>query len=705
MKNIAVFASGNGSNFQAIIDAVKDGRLEANIRLLVCDKPGAYAIERAKAAGIDYFVFRSKDYANKEQYEREILTRLADLDIDLIVLAGYMRLIGKTLLSAYEGRIINIHPSLLPAFPGKDAMGQALAAKVKVTGVTVHYVDEGMDTGPIIAQEAVVVEEDETIESLQEKIHRVEHRLYPAVIQRLLSNKEENKMAKKRALISVSDKQGITELAKGLSDLGYELISTGGTKKALEEAGIPVISVSDVTGFPEILEGRVKTLNPLIHGGLLAKFDQPEHQQQLEQHGIIPIELVVVNLYPFQQTIAKPDVTVAEAIENIDIGGPTMLRAAAKNHQYVTVVVDPDDYPRVLTELKISGAVQPETRRKLAAKVFRHTAAYDAMIAEYMTELSGEEHPEKLTVTYELKQTLRYGENPHQEAAFYRKPLGSSFSIANATQLHGKELSYNNINDANAALQIVKEFTEPAAVAVKHMNPCGVGIGANIFDAFSKAFEADPVSIFGGIVALNREVDKQTAERLHEIFLEIIIAPSFSKEAMEILTGKKNLRLLTVPFGEKQKPERMLTSIEGGLLVQDQDRYTLENATITIPTKRQPTEAEWEALKLGWKVVKHVKSNAIVVTNKDQTLGVGAGQMNRVGAAKIALEQAGERAKGAALASDAFFPMDDTVEAAAKAGITAIIQPGGSIRDQDSIKKADEYGIAMVFTGVRHFKH
>lgn len=512
-------------------------------------------------------------------------------------------------------------------------------------------------------------------------------------------------MTKKRALISVSDKQGIAEFAKELSELGYEIITTGGTKKALQAEGIPVLGVSDVTGFPEILEGRVKTLNPLIHGGLLAKFDDKDHQNQLEEHGIQPIDLVCVNLYPFQQTIAKPDVTVADAIENIDIGGPTMLRASAKNHQYVTVVVDPVDYSEVLAELKESGAVQPATRRKLAAKVFRHTAAYDAMIAEYMTDLTGEETPEKVTVTYELKQSLRYGENPHQKAAFYRKPLGSNFSIANAVQLNGKELSYNNINDANAALQIVKEFTAPAAVAVKHMNPCGVGTGEDVFAAFTKAYEADPVSIFGGIIALNREVDKATAEKLHEIFLEIIIAPSFSKEAEEILTGKKNLRLLTIPFDQIQKPEMNLTSVEGGLLVQEQDRYTLEEATVTIPTKRQPTDEEWASLKLGWKVVKHVKSNAIVIANSEQTVGIGAGQMNRVGAANIAIEQAGELANGAGLASDAFFPMSDTMEAAAKAGITAIIQPGGSIRDEDSIKKADEYGIAMVFTAVRHFKH
>ena len=512
-------------------------------------------------------------------------------------------------------------------------------------------------------------------------------------------------MTKKRALISVSDKSGVGEFAKELASLGFEIISTGGTKKMLEEQGIPVIGVSDVTGFPEILEGRVKTLNPMIHGGLLAKQDDENHRKQLEEHGIDPIQIVCVNLYPFQQTIEKPDVTVEDAIENIDIGGPAMLRASAKNHDYITVVVDPADYRTVLEELKADGKTTLETRRRLAAKVFRHTAAYDALIAEYMTNLAQEETPEKLTVTYELKQPLRYGENPHQQAAFYQKPLGSKFSIAYAKQLHGKELSYNNINDADAALQIVKEFQKPAAVAVKHMNPCGVGTGETLFEAFEKAFSADPVSIFGGIIALNREVDVETAKKLHEIFLEIIIAPSFTEEALTVLTAKKNLRLLTISFDHGSKKEKKLTSIEGGLLVQDQDCFTLDDANITIPTKRQPTDEEWEALKLGWKVVKHVKSYAIVVSQKDMTIGIGAGQMNRVGAAEIALKQAGSKAEGAALASDAFFPMDDTVEAAAKAGITAIIQPGGSIRDADSIKKADEYGIAMVFTGVRHFKH
>ncbi|EMF48047.1 IMP cyclohydrolase [Planococcus halocryophilus Or1] len=510
---------------------------------------------------------------------------------------------------------------------------------------------------------------------------------------------------KKRALLSVSDKSGILEFAQELEKMGYELLSTGGTKKFLEENGVAITAVDEVTKFPEILGGRVKTLHPLVHGGLLAKHDDAEHQSQMAENGISPIEIVCVNLYPFRETIAKPDVTVDDAIENIDIGGPTMLRSAAKNHAYVTVIVDAADYAGVLTELQNEQSTTPETRRRLAAKVFRHTAAYDSYISNYLTDLTGEEYPDQLTLTYELSQTLRYGENPHQKAAFYRSPLGSNFSIANAHQVHGKELSYNNIQDANAALQMIKEFKMPAAVAVKHMNPCGVGTGEKFADAFGKAYEADSTSIFGGIVALNREVDADTAKQLATIFLEIIIAPSFSDEAIELLTQKKNIRLLTIPFDSKVSDKWNTVTVEGGLLIQQPDVFGYDDADIQVATERQPTAAELEALKLGWNVVKHVKSNAIVVCNSEMTLGIGAGQMNRVGSAKIALDQAGSAAEGAVMASDAFFPMNDTVEAAAKAGIKAIIQPGGSKKDQDSIDKANEYGIAMVFTGVRHFKH
>ncbi|WP_018923595.1 bifunctional phosphoribosylaminoimidazolecarboxamide formyltransferase/IMP cyclohydrolase [Salsuginibacillus kocurii] len=512
-------------------------------------------------------------------------------------------------------------------------------------------------------------------------------------------------MTIKRALLSVSDKEGLVPFAKSLAERGVELISTGGTKKKLEEADVPVIGISEVTGFPEIMDGRVKTLHPSIHGGLLGKRDNSEHVEQMKEQAIEPIDLVVVNLYPFKETVAKEDVTYDDAVENIDIGGPAMLRASAKNHAHVTVVTDPADYERVLEEWQQHGEIPFATRQQLAAKVFRHTAAYDALIAEYITNETGETLPESYTVTYEKAQDLRYGENPHQQAAFYRKPLSPNSSLANAKQLHGKELSYNNINDTEAALALVKEFEQPAAVAVKHMNPCGTGIAASVADAFSRAYAADPVSIFGGIVAFNREVDQATAEQLKEIFLEIIIAPSFSDEALELLQKKKNLRLLTLEVAASTVAEQQLTSIHGGLLVQDEDRSGLKDAEVRTVTEREPSEQEMKDLELAWSVVKHVKSNAIVLAKDNQTVGVGAGQMNRVGSAAIAIEAAGEKAAGSALASDAFFPMKDTVETAAEAGITAIIQPGGSIRDEESIQAANEHGIAMICTGMRHFKH
>jgi len=513
-------------------------------------------------------------------------------------------------------------------------------------------------------------------------------------------------MAIKRALISVSDKTGIVDFARELAKQGVELISTGGTKSLLEKEGVPVIGISDVTGFPEILDGRVKTLHPAVHSGLLAIRDSEEHQAAMKELGLDYIDLVIVNLYPFAATIAKPDVTYEDAIENIDIGGPTMLRSAAKNHAFVTVVVDATDYEKVLEEVRASGDTTLETRKQLAAKVFRHTAAYDAVISDYLAKTLGETFPERYTVTYEKVQDLRYGENPHQKAAFYRKPLAGAGTLATAEQLHGKELSYNNINDANTAVAIVKEFSEPAVVAIKHMNPCGVGIGENILAAFQKAYAADPVSIFGGIVAANRPIDEATAQLLHEIFLEIVIAPDFSPAALDILTKKKNLRLLKLdPAVTANVAQPVVTSVEGGMLVQDSDAHALTESDLTVVTDRKPSDAELKQLLFAWKVVKHVKSNAIVLASEDMTIGVGAGQMNRVGSARIAIEQAGDKAKGAVLASDAFFPMPDTLELAAQAGITAVIHPGGSIKDADSIAVANANGIAMVTTGIRHFKH
>ncbi|MFC4075612.1 bifunctional phosphoribosylaminoimidazolecarboxamide formyltransferase/IMP cyclohydrolase [Salinithrix halophila] len=508
----------------------------------------------------------------------------------------------------------------------------------------------------------------------------------------------------RRALISVSDKTGVVELARSLAGRGVEIVSTGGTRRKLAEAGIPVIGVSEVTGFPEILDGRVKTLHPRIHAGLLAVRDEESHRRQLDERKISLFDLVVVNLYPFQQTIAKPGVRYADAIENIDIGGPSMVRAAAKNHRYVTVLVDPADYDEVAEQA--AGGVSDEIRRRLAAKAFRHTAAYDAVIASYLTEQTGEVYPEKLTVTVEKAQGLRYGENPHQSAAFYQDPIPAGQSVATAEQLHGKELSYNNINDANTALEIVSEFDQPTVVAIKHMNPCGVGTGKDLEEAWQKAYEADPVSIFGGIIAVNQQVDAATALKMKEIFLEIIMAPGFDEEALAILKEKKNLRLLqVVKTAQKEKAASKLQTVRGGLLAQEEDLKSVTREECEVVTERKPTEEEWKELLFAWRVVKHVKSNAIVLTHNGKTIGVGAGQMNRVGAAKIAIEQAKEQAKGSVLASDAFFPMRDTVETAAAAGVTAIIQPGGSIRDQDSIEEANRHGIAMVFTGVRHFKH
>ncbi|GAB6934665.1 bifunctional phosphoribosylaminoimidazolecarboxamide formyltransferase/IMP cyclohydrolase [Calditerricola yamamurae] len=508
-----------------------------------------------------------------------------------------------------------------------------------------------------------------------------------------------------RALISVSEKTGLIPFARELAALGVEIVSTGGTARVLREAGVPVTAISEVTGFPEILDGRVKTLHPRVHGAILAVRDNAEHRRQLAEHGIRPIDLVVVNLYPFRETIAKPGVTLAEAVEQIDIGGPCLVRAAAKNHAYVTVVTDAADYPLVLEQLKARGEVDPETRRRLAAKAFRHTAAYDAAVAQYLTEQTGEVWPETFTLAVEKVQDLRYGENPHQQAAFYRTPDRRPGTLAAAEQLHGKELSYNNILDADAALALVQEFAEPAVVAVKHTNPCGVGTGETLLEAWRRAYEADPVSIFGGIIAANRPIDEETAQSMREVFLEIVIAPDFAPEALAVLKAKKNLRLLRVAIPDRPVPERRLVSVAGGVLVQTRDVRELTEADLRVVTERVPTAEELRDLLFAWRVVKHVKSNAIVVAKDGQTLGVGAGQMNRVGAARIALAQAGEKAKGAVLASDAFFPMPDTVEEAAKAGVTAIIQPGGSIRDADSIAEANRYGIAMVFTGVRHFRH
>jgi len=512
----------------------------------------------------------------------------------------------------------------------------------------------------------------------------------------------------KRALISVSDKTGITDFAKELEKRGIEIISTGGTAKELKDAGVRVINVSDITGFPECLDGRVKTLHPKIHAGLLAVRSNEQHMRQLREMNIDPIDMVVINLYPFKQTILKDHVELEEAIENIDIGGPTMLRAAAKNYQDVVVIVDPSDYAEVLREMDELGDVSLKTKFRLAYKVFELTSHYDTLISKYMKDKIEEEFfPNTLTLTFEKVQDMRYGENPHQKAVFYKEVGANTGLITSAKQLHGKELSYNNINDANGALELLKEFDEPTVVAVKHANPCGVASGASIYEAYIKAYEADPVSIFGGIIAANREIDERTAEEINKTFVEIVIAPSYTKEAFNILSKKKNIRIMQLDDISARIPENTydMKKVAGGLLVQTYNNRLINMDEMQYVTEKKPTREEMEDLIFAMKVVKHSKSNGIALARNKQTLGVGPGQTNRIMAAKIAIEYAGERAKGAVMASDAFFPFPDCVEAAAKAGITAIIQPGGSIKDQESIDACNKYGIAMIFTGLRHFKH
>ncbi|MCI2060856.1 MAG: bifunctional phosphoribosylaminoimidazolecarboxamide formyltransferase/IMP cyclohydrolase [Bacteroidales bacterium] len=515
-----------------------------------------------------------------------------------------------------------------------------------------------------------------------------------------------------KALISVSDKTGVVEFAKGLVALGWEILSTSGTMKLLKESGVPVTSVSDVTGFPEICDGRVKTLHPKIHGALLARRDIPEHMKELKDNDIDTIDLVCVNLYPFRETIAKPDVTMEDAVEHIDIGGPSMLRSAAKNWESVTVVCNPADYETILSEIKADGNTTRETRLKLSAKAYTHTAEYDMAISTYMRAQAG--LPEKLFLEYDLKQELRYGENPHQEAKFFASTMKEPFSLATAEQLNGKELSYNNIQDANATLNIAREFDEPFCVGVKHMNPCGSATGKTIAEAWKKAYEADKTSIFGGIVAANREIDLETAQMLKPIFLEIVMAPSFAPDALELLCTKKNLRVLKVDMSKDNTVRKQYVSMNGGMLVQDRDINTKPVSAEQCVTEAKPTAEQLADLEFAWKIVKHVKSNAIVVAKNGMTYGVGAGQMNRIGSAEIALKQAQATLKeegkdimteGLVLASDGFFPFNDCVALAAEYGIKAIVQPGGSIRDEDSVKLADEKGIIMLFTGERHFKH
>ena len=526
----------------------------------------------------------------------------------------------------------------------------------------------------------------------------------------------------RRALLSVSDKTGLVSFASGLAALGVQLISTGGTARALREAALTVTDVAEITGFPEMLDGRVKTLHPRIHGGLLGRRGHPEHERQMAAQGIAPIDLVAITLYPFEATTAKPDVSLAEAVENIDIGGPAMLRSAAKNFEAVAVIVDPTDYDGVLDELKRNdGSLSAATRFGLARKAFAHTARYDALIAGFLEKVeitddgprlsalgSRLTFPQLLHVRLERLQELRYGENPHQRAAFYRD-LALRGGIAAARQLQGKELSYNNLVDLHAAWELAQEWSEPVVAIIKHTNPCGVATAPEIREAYLRARATDPVSAYGGIIAANRPLDAPTAQEIAATFVEAIVAPGYTAEALAILKDRKNLRLLELASGER--PEASgdhgleMRRVSGGMLVQDRDAVDLEPGALKVVSKRAPTEREMRALRFAWRVAKHVKSNAIVLATEHATVGIGAGQMSRVDSAKLARMKANFPTQGTALASDAFFPFRDGVDAAAEAGVTALIQPGGSVRDVEVIAAADEHGMTMLFTGIRHFRH
>lgn len=511
----------------------------------------------------------------------------------------------------------------------------------------------------------------------------------------------------KRALISVSDKTGIVDFAKELVSLGYEIVSSSGTAKHLKENGIDVLEVSDITGFPEILDGRVKTLHPKIHGGILAVRDNPEHIKQLQENDITPIDIVVINLYPFEQTVKK-GADLDEIIENIDIGGPAMVRASAKNYKYVAIITDPEDYSLIIDELKTKGEISLQTKKILSLKAFRHTAIYDSIISNVLNEKFSinEDFPKELTIPMRKKSSLRYGENPHQKASLYINPIEEGLSVADSEILQGKEMSYNNYLDVEASLLLVKEFENPACVIVKHNNPCGVAESDDILTAYKLALQTDPKSAFGGIVAFNRELDGETAKILTELFLEVIVAPSFSQEALDILKSKKNLRLVKVKNFEKDTVGKDLKRLSGGYLIQDRDKGLYE--TMEVVTQRKPTEKEMQDLVFALKVVKHVKSNAVVIAKDKRSIGIGVGQTSRVDSLETAVKKAKEFGldlEGSVLASEAFFPFRDSIDFAVKYGIKAVVQPGGSIRDSEVIQACNEYGIAMIFTKMRHFKH
>jgi phosphoribosylaminoimidazolecarboxamide formyltransferase/IMP cyclohydrolase len=758
-RRIAIGVSGRGSNLRALAAAADRGALGGRIVLVFTDRE-CPALEWAVEQGIETALVPAAPAADASARGDEDRTLLAVLEAaapDLVVLAGYMRIVGAAVLGAYAGRIINVHPSLLPAFPGAHAVRDALAAGVPLAGVTVHLVDASLDGGPVVAQEAVPVLAGDDEATLHERIQAAEHRLLPRVVALALAGALRDGApggggrrvaidataadaalpVPRRALLSVSDKTGLVELGRGLVALGFELVSTGGTARALRDAGLPVTDVAAVTGFPEMLDGRVKTLHPRVHGGILADRRRAEHREALVAAAIDPFELVVVNLYPFAAAAERPGISLDELVEEIDIGGPSMVRAAAKNFASVGIVTSPARYPEVLAALEGEGGLPDGLRAALAIEAFRHTAAYDARIAEELPlhaaaagvalpdepglPGSSDPYPLSLTIALDRVATLRYGENPHQPAARYRRP-GSTiaegpFGVDRAP-LQGKALSYNNVLDASAADALARSLRGPGCVIVKHTNPCGAAERPTLLAAWQDALEADPVSAFGGVVALTREVDAEMAEALTSIFLEIVVAPGYDAAALAVLATKPNLRVLVdealsdepSPGSVEPRPTSGFRTAGGAVLVTAPDVAPDDPGTWTVASRRAPTDRECADLDLAWRLARGVTSNAIVLVRDGRQIGLGSGQTSRVDAARQAVEKArsilGERTlAGAACASDAFYPFPDAVEVCLAAGVTAFVQPGGSMRDAEVTSIIDAAGASMMVTGVRHFRH
>jgi phosphoribosylaminoimidazolecarboxamide formyltransferase/IMP cyclohydrolase len=740
---IAVGVSGGGSNLRALTAAGARGALGGTVVLVFADR-SCPALDWAVEQVIETALVPGGDDAT-------LAATLAAVEADAVVLAGYMRIVGPAVLAAFPGRILNTHPSLLPAFPGAHAVADALDHRVKVTGCTVHLVDATLDGGPILLQEAVAVLPGDSVERLHDRIRSVEHRLLPWAVTLLLAGAVEgagrgttipsdraaaNVRYARRALLAVSDKSGLVPFAWRLVRAGFELVSTGGTARVLREAGLPVTDVAAVTGVPEMLDGRVKTLHPRIHAGILADQTSPAHRAQLIEASIAPFELVVVNLYPFAAAAERPGVTLPELIEEIDIGGPALIRAAAKNHRGgVTVVTSPARYDEVAAALEGPAGVGATMAARLAVDAFRHTAVYDARIAAELPgrilEDSGapakatgpgggaDPYPSTLTIQLEKVETLRYGENPHQPAARYRRPGGTAADGPFATgepPLQGRPLSYNNVLDASAASAIGRVMRGPACVIVKHMNPCGAAERGSLLEAWQAALAGDPVSAFGGVAALTRPVDEVVAAALVSIFLEVVVAPDFDDAARAIFATRPNLRLVLDPVlaldgpGSAPDPVGSIRSAGGAVLVTAPDTVPDDPASWTLMTRRAPTVSERGDLDLAWRLVRGVTSNAIVLVRKGRLIGMGSGQTSRVDAARGAVAQAlahagADALVGAACASDAFYPFPDAVQVCLDAGVSAFVQPGGSVRDEEVVAVADSAGAAMVATGLRHFRH